>query len=361
MHDLLTAGEELAVEADLLVLVTGMVPRQNDELIATLKLPVGRDGFFNEIHPKLRPVETVVDGILIAGACQSPKTSAESVTSGLAAAAQAAAVLKRGVASLDPQVAEVNGAACDGCGECVPSCPFGAIEMAGGDGHDIAIIAAAGCKGCGACTPVCPTGAIDLQGYTRRAGQGRDHRPPGRECDMTRDIREVVREEPFMRDRLLALLADGPLTVPELAAAAGLPAADGDGLGHGHAQVRVRRRGEGCRPGVRIPLCGGEAAMSTLIAPELAIDIGPRGRAAFDAEACMNCGFCSAACPLGIDLLPRRLFRYVLLGMDEAVRAESEVIFSCLLCRACEQSCPAGVHITENVRLLRGWLLREGR
>lgn len=41
---------------------------------------------------------------------------------------------------------------------------------------------------------------------------------------MSRDIREVVRDEPLMRDRLLALLADGPLTVPELAAAAGLPA-----------------------------------------------------------------------------------------------------------------------------------------
>ena len=166
LHDLLTAGAELSIEADLLVLVTGMVPRENDDLIATLKLPVGRDGFLNEIHPKLRPVETVVDGVLIAGACQAPKTAAESVASGLAAAAQATGVLKRGVASLDPQVATVNVAACDGCGACVASCPFGAIEMTGGDGHRLATIAAAGCKGCGACTPVCPTAAIDLRGYT---------------------------------------------------------------------------------------------------------------------------------------------------------------------------------------------------
>ncbi len=43
---------------------------------------------------------------------------------------------------------------------------------------------------------------------------------------MSRDIREVIREEPLVRDRLLALLRDGPLTVPELAAASGLPAGE---------------------------------------------------------------------------------------------------------------------------------------
>ncbi len=43
---------------------------------------------------------------------------------------------------------------------------------------------------------------------------------------MIRDVREVIREEPLMRDRLLALLAGGPLTVRELAAAAGLPASE---------------------------------------------------------------------------------------------------------------------------------------
>jgi heterodisulfide reductase subunit A len=166
VHDLLTAGAELTIAADLLVLVTGMVPRPNDGLISTLKLPVGRDGFLNEIHPKLRPVETVVDGVLIAGACQSPKTSAESVGSGLAAATQAAAVLKRGVALLDPQVAVVREAACDGCGDCVSACPFGAISMTGGNGSKVAAVEAAACKGCGACTPVCPTSALDLQGYT---------------------------------------------------------------------------------------------------------------------------------------------------------------------------------------------------
>ncbi len=99
--------------------------------------------------------------------------------------------------------------------------------------------------------------------------------------------------------------------------------------------------------------------MSVLVAADLAEHLHDGG--AFDAEACLNCGYCSAACPLAIDLLPRRLFRYVLFGQVERVRAEREAVFSCLLCRACEASCPGGVHITENVRLLRHWLLTEGR
>ena len=73
----------------------------------------------------------------------------------------------------------------------------------------------------------------------------------------------------------------------------------------------------------------------------------------FDAQKCMNCGTCTALCPLGVEILPRRLFRYALLGSAERVLGERDAIFSCLLCRMCEVNCPAGVHIAENVRTLR--------
>ncbi len=79
----------------------------------------------------------------------------------------------------------------------------------------------------------------------------------------------------------------------------------------------------------------------------------------FDARLCMNCGTCTALCPLGIELLPRRLFRYVLLGDEERVLANLETIYSCLLCRLCESNCTAGVHIAENVRTLRAEVNRE--
>ena len=73
----------------------------------------------------------------------------------------------------------------------------------------------------------------------------------------------------------------------------------------------------------------------------------------FNATACMNCGVCSVVCPLGMELLPRKLFRYVLLGLGEKVLSNIETIYSCLLCKLCEANCPANVHIAENVRSLR--------
>ena len=79
----------------------------------------------------------------------------------------------------------------------------------------------------------------------------------------------------------------------------------------------------------------------------------------FDAQLCMNCGTCTALCPLGVELLPRRLFRYALLGNREAVLGNTDAIYSCLLCRMCETNCPAGVHIAENVRTLGSYLNRE--
>lgn len=79
----------------------------------------------------------------------------------------------------------------------------------------------------------------------------------------------------------------------------------------------------------------------------------------FNAQMCINCGTCTALCPLGVELLPRRLFRYVLLGNKEKVIENTESIYSCLLCRMCESNCPGGVHITENVRALRSYLNDE--
>ncbi|WP_066639938.1 CoB--CoM heterodisulfide reductase iron-sulfur subunit A family protein [Desulfolucanica intricata] len=166
VRDILTFGEEITVQADLVVLVTGMVPAKNDKLIDALKLPLGRDGFFNEIHPKLRPVETVVDGVFICGACQGPKNSSESVASALAAVTQSASILKKGYVELEPLIASVNPELCSWCDECVNSCPYSAIERGQYQGQEVAVVNKAVCKGCGGCAPLCPKDAINLKGYT---------------------------------------------------------------------------------------------------------------------------------------------------------------------------------------------------
>ncbi len=168
VRDQLTGGEELEIDTDLVVLVTGMVPRQNDALIDLLKLPVGLDGFFKEIHPKLRPVETVIDGIFIAGSCQGPKNSSESVASALAAAAKSASLLMRGYVELEPLIAVLTEEHVAWDEECAKTCPYSAIEKVETDGAEIAAVNQALCKGCGACVPLCPDNTIEIRGYTDR-------------------------------------------------------------------------------------------------------------------------------------------------------------------------------------------------
>ncbi len=166
VQDLATGGEEIAVPADLVVLVTGMTARPNDELTRVLKLPLGADRFYNEIHPKLRPVETVIDGVYIAGSCQAPKNAGESVVSSLAAVAKAAALLIKGYVDLQPFVAFVRPEICTWCGKCQPACPYGAIEKVTYGDKEVAQVVDVLCKGCGACLPPCPLDATQLKGYT---------------------------------------------------------------------------------------------------------------------------------------------------------------------------------------------------
>jgi len=73
----------------------------------------------------------------------------------------------------------------------------------------------------------------------------------------------------------------------------------------------------------------------------------------FNAGSCYHCGTCVALCPLGYEILPRKLFREVMLGLEDTLRDNIQQIFSCLLCRMCEENCPSGVHIAENIRTLR--------
>lgn len=166
--DMLSDKSESEVAADLLVLVTGMVPDSDTALGNLLKLPKGRDKFFNEIHPKLRPVETVIDGITIAGTCQGPKNVAESVNSALSAAAKSHSFVSLGELELEPIVAYVDNDTCNWCTACSDVCPFSAVSMIDHNGKSVAAINKSNCKGCGMCLPVCPSDSIELISFTNK-------------------------------------------------------------------------------------------------------------------------------------------------------------------------------------------------
>jgi heterodisulfide reductase subunit A len=171
VKDGLTFGEELEVPVDLVVLAVGQEPNTITDLVEKLKLPVGADRFLQEVHPKLRPVEVSVAGILLAGTCQAPFDVGETCAAAGAAAVKAAAILTRGFVALDPFVAEVDLSRCAGAGACVAAClGEGALtlveQMVDGQKVKRAQVNPALCLGCGACVAVCPENAINLQGWT---------------------------------------------------------------------------------------------------------------------------------------------------------------------------------------------------
>jgi len=169
--DGLTWGEEVEMGVDMVVLAVGMTPADIGGLGSSLKIPTGADGFLQEVHPKLRPVELSVTGVLVAGACQAPKDVTESCASASAAAVKALGLLATGHVQLAPFVAHVEAEECLGHGHCVAECPYpGAIAMQDyPDGQQRAVVNPALCSGCGACVAVCPTKAIDLNGWSLEA------------------------------------------------------------------------------------------------------------------------------------------------------------------------------------------------
>jgi heterodisulfide reductase subunit A len=170
VKDYLTWGKELEIPVDLVVLSVGFMPRQIDDLIHMLKISPGPDRFLLEVHPKLRPVETAVSGIVLAGSAQGPMNIQESVAAASAAASKVAILLGKGNVELEPFVAHVNPDRCTGSGECVKACAYeDAIllesVMVNGEQVQRAVVSPANCTGCGVCVSACPNRAIDVQGY----------------------------------------------------------------------------------------------------------------------------------------------------------------------------------------------------
>jgi heterodisulfide reductase subunit A len=157
------------IQADHLVLASAIVPHENKELIELYKCGQNEDGFLNEAHPKLRPVDMGVDGLFVAGLCNYPKPMDESIGQAKAAASRAGVMLSRTSMKLDAVKSEVT-ANCDGCALCLDVCPYGALSLETlpedqGSSRLVRVDKAV-CKGCGLCEATCPKDGIYVQGFT---------------------------------------------------------------------------------------------------------------------------------------------------------------------------------------------------
>jgi heterodisulfide reductase subunit A len=153
------AGFVRRVPVDMLVLATGLEPQADaQEMRRRFNIGCGTEGFFQERHPKLAPVNTFTDGIYIAGACQAPRDIPDTVAQAGAAAAEALSLIDAGFVELEPNTSRVIEEECCGCKSCVPLCPYGAISF--DEARKKASINEVLCKGCGVCAAACPSGSI---------------------------------------------------------------------------------------------------------------------------------------------------------------------------------------------------------
>jgi len=168
-YDML-AGHEVKLVTDWVVLSTPLIPHKDSVLLArTLKIPLSQDGFLMEAHLKLRPVDTQMDGIFLAGAATGPKDVPESIVSAKAAAARAGILMANKRMRTEAITAIVNPDLCRGCGRCEEVCEFKAIELVEAAPKVVnARVNEISCKGCGTCSVTCPTGAITMRHFNER-------------------------------------------------------------------------------------------------------------------------------------------------------------------------------------------------
>jgi len=162
-------GVPVRLDLDMLALSTGTSPAIDNQSVSELaKVPLNKDGFFVEAHVKLRPVDFASEGIFLCGSAHSPKTTAENIQQGLAAAGRAATILSKKTMTVGGQISKVDVRKCVSCLTCVRVCPYGAPEVSAANNKNRVEIQAAKCMGCGSCAAECPAKAIQLQHYVDR-------------------------------------------------------------------------------------------------------------------------------------------------------------------------------------------------
>jgi heterodisulfide reductase subunit A len=154
----------LKIEADLLVLATGIVPQLPKPLANVFGVTLDPDGFFQEAESKWRPVDALKEGIFGCGIMLSPRSIQDSLASAGAAAQRALRILAHDKLAAGKIVSSVRHSLCSLCERCVDSCPYQARHL-DPDNQKI-VVNAAMCQGCGVCSTTCPNSAAILHGFS---------------------------------------------------------------------------------------------------------------------------------------------------------------------------------------------------
>ncbi|MFH1321388.1 MAG: FAD-dependent oxidoreductase [Bacteroidota bacterium] len=158
------------IKTDLLVLSTGVIPRDDaKDLAQKLKVPLTSDGFFLEAHMKLRPVDFATEGVFLCGLAHFPKTVDESIAQALAASSRASTIISKDEIELAAVISNVVDENCDGCAYCIDPCPYKALTlleyMREGSIKKTVEVDELKCKGCGTCMATCPKLGIYVRNF----------------------------------------------------------------------------------------------------------------------------------------------------------------------------------------------------
>jgi heterodisulfide reductase subunit A len=160
-------GKKLAIDADSVALAAAVVPSAGSQETARLfKVPLSPDGFFQEAHVKLRPVDFAAEGVYLCGTAQYPKHLSETISQAYGAAGRALTLLSHDTVVASGSVCEVDESICVSCGACITVCTYGAIEFHDTPRGKKATVNPVLCKGDGLCNAKCPSGAVFLKHYT---------------------------------------------------------------------------------------------------------------------------------------------------------------------------------------------------